>query len=250
MRHYKPVEIARELGISTSALRHYETWGWAPVPERSPSGYRLYTPVHLAYFRFLRAMFAGFGMKVTSEASRLIQAGDMNSAFWLINKEQAALHQEKTVADHTLSLLQNPTLLPIHPQKMKNHLNIGEAAALTGVQSSAIRHWEKEGLIKPDRDPENGYRIFNSVHIRQIMLIRTLRRTVYFLDHMKEVVHAVEHQSLDKAKKVAEEALASIHERSRRQFDGVYYMVELCKELGLMDRTLPKPQYGKDPLPE
>lgn len=27
MKHYRPIDIARELNISTSALRHYESWG-------------------------------------------------------------------------------------------------------------------------------------------------------------------------------------------------------------------------------
>ncbi|MEF3303427.1 TioE family transcriptional regulator [Paenibacillus sp. GYB003] len=235
MRHYKPIEIARQLHISTSALRHYESWGVVPIPERGANGYRLYTDVHLAYFRCLRAMFPGFGVSVTCTALRHVQNGDMDAALWLVNKEQAVLQQEKTAADHTLELLRNPDL-PVAPsKKQKNRMTIGEVADITGVQTSAIRHWEKEGLLAPERDPENGYRIFTPVHVRQILLIRTLRRTVYFLDQMKEIVHAVEHHSIEKAKKVAEDALLSIHRRNRRQFYGAYQLVELCKVLGLMD---------------
>ncbi|MBW7453014.1 MerR family transcriptional regulator, partial [Paenibacillus sepulcri] len=158
---------------------------------------------------------------------------DMDSAFWLVNKEQASLHHEKEVADQTLALLQDSELAILAGKKLKNRMNIGEAAALTDVQASAIRHWEKEGLLTPDRDPENGYRVFTSTHIRQILLIRTLRRTVYFLDNMREIVQAVEHHSMEKAKRVTEDALLSIHERNRRQIYGVHQLVELCKEAGL-----------------
>ncbi|MFD0713792.1 TioE family transcriptional regulator [Paenibacillus sp. GCM10027626] len=235
MRYYKPIEIARELHISTSALRHYESWGVIPAPARAANGYRLYTQVHLAFFRCLRAMFSGFGYTVAGKVLRHIQNADLDAAFWLVNHEQAVLHHEKTVADQTLSLLQNPEL-PFTPnKKLKNRMTIGEAAALTDVQASAIRHWEKEGLIRPERDPENGYRIFTPVHIRQILLIRTLRRTVYFLENMKEIVQAVEQHSMEKAKKVTVEALSSIHERNRKQFYGVHQLVELCKEVGLIE---------------
>lgn len=235
MRYYKPIEIARELRISTSALRHYESWGVIPRPERAANGYRLYTHVHLAYFRCLRAMFSGFGYAVACKVLLHIQDADMDAAFWLVNHEQTSLNQEKVVADQTLTLLQNPDL-PLAPnKKLKNYMTIGEVADLTDVQPSAIRHWEKEGLIQPERNPENGYRMFSPMHVRQILLIRTLRRTVYFLENMKDIVQAVEHQSIEKAKQVTVEALSSIHERNRKQFYGVHQLVELCKVVGLID---------------
>lgn len=234
MQYYKPIEIARELNISTSALRHYESWGVVPAPERAANGYRLYTQIHMAYFRCLRAMFPGFGVTITCKVLNHIQKNDFDTAFWLINKEQADLQHEKVVANQTLALLQNPEI-PVHTnQKMKNRMTIGEAAAFTDVQASAIRHWEKEGLLSPERNPDNGYRIFTPMHIRQILLIRTLRRTVYYLENMKEIVWAVEHQDIEKAKEVTENALISIHERNRQQFNGVHQLVELCKIVEFM----------------
>ncbi|MBB6669092.1 TioE family transcriptional regulator [Cohnella nanjingensis] len=236
MRYYKPIEIARALNISTSALRHYESWDIVPIPERGENGYRLYTHVHLAYFRCLRALFAGFGVSVASQVLRLLRDSDLDAALWLVNREQAQLHHEKQVADQTLALLRDPEL-PLAPnKKLKSRMSIGEVAALTDVQASAIRHWEKEGLLRPDRDPENGYRLFTPTHVRQILLIRTLRRTVYFLDRMKEIVQSVDHHSFEKARKVYEDALLSIHERNRRQYEGAYQMVELCRTIGLWQR--------------
>ncbi|GAA0362041.1 TioE family transcriptional regulator [Bacillus horti] len=239
MRYYKPIEIARELHISTSALRHYESWGVVPAPDRAPNGYRLYTKVHLAYFRCLRAMFAGFGVALTCDVLRHIQNRDVDTAFWLVNKEQAVLQQEKVVADQTLALLQDPDVPVSASKRLKSQMNIGEVAKIADVQPSAIRHWEKEGLIIPERDPENGYRLFTPMHIRQILLIRTLRKTVYFLENMKEIVQAVEHHSLEKAKKVTENALVSIHERNRQQLYGIHQLIELCKEIELIDRLIP-----------
>ncbi|MDP4095392.1 TioE family transcriptional regulator [Paenibacillus sp. P96] len=234
MRYYKPIEIARELGVSTSALRHYESWGVIPAPERAANGYRLYTRVHLAYFRCLRVMFAGFDVAVACDVLRHIQKGDVDAAFWLVTKEQAKLQNEKAVADRTLALLQNSELPLVIDKKIKNHMTIGEAATLTDVPASAIRYWEKEGLLSPERNPENGYRMFTPLHIRQILLIHTLRKTIYFLENIKDIVQAMEYQDMDRATRVVENALEIIHERNRRQLYAIHQLVELCKEDGLI----------------
>ncbi|WP_042160772.1 TioE family transcriptional regulator [Paenibacillus gorillae] len=234
MAYFKPNEIAQELGISTSALRHYESWGVVPSPERGANGYRLYTEVHFAYFRCLRAMFPGYGVALTCEVLRKIQNSEPEAAFWLVNREQAVLQQEKIAADQTLELLQNLEIPALSNKKLKSHMSIGEAAEFTGVTASAIRHWEKEGLLIPDRDQDNGYRQFTPLHIRKILLISTLRKTVYFLQTMKDIVDALDNQSLEQARKVTENAIQSIHERIRHQFRGVHRLVELCQLLKLL----------------
>ncbi|MFB9274314.1 TioE family transcriptional regulator [Cohnella cellulosilytica] len=234
MRYYKPIEIARQLHISTSALRHYESWGVVPAPERADNGYRLYTEVHLAYFRCLRAMFPGFGVKATCDVLKMIQDGRTDKAFWKINKEQALLQQEKQAADQTLELLHPIEAAQMTNPKAKKRMTIGEVARLAGVAASAIRHWEKEGLLVPERDPENGYRVFTPQHLRKILLIRTLRSTIYFLKSMKEIVHALDHHSLEHAKKVTEEAIRSIDDRNRNQLLGIHRLIELCGVLELV----------------
>lgn len=234
MPFYKPKEIADELGISTSALRHYESWGVVPAPERSANGYRLYTQVHLAYFRCLRAMFPGFGYAVTYEVLRHVQNGELDAALWLVNAEQVKLMQEKKTADETLAMLENPELPIENQKKLKPVMTIGEVAEATHVEPSAIRHWEKEGVLTPDRNPENGYRLYTPKHVRQVLLIRSLRTTVFFLDKIKEIVQVVENQSIDHARKLLKQALAGIHQRNRRQYIGIQKLMELCIEVGLM----------------
>ncbi len=230
MSSYKPIEIARMLGISTSALRHYESWGVVPTPTRAPNGYRLYTDIHLAYFRCLRAMFPGFGVQLSCEALRRVQRGETDDAFWMVNEAQARLRQEKLAAEQTLELLHPLEHEPADlPKARKKRMTIGDAAKLAGVAASAIRHWEKEGLISPDRDPESGYRVFTSGHLCKIRLIRTLRSTVYFLNSMKEIVHALDHQSPEHARKLTEDAIRNLDARLRHQLQGIRRLIELCE---------------------
>ena len=53
---------------------------------------------------------------------------------------------------------------------------IHEVAALLNISTDAIRLYEKEGLVTPTRNPENGYRYYNTEQIHRIMGICLYRR--------------------------------------------------------------------------
>ncbi|MFD2831128.1 MerR family DNA-binding transcriptional regulator [Corticicoccus populi] len=89
------IEIAKKLNISTSALKHYESWGLVPKVEREKNGYRIYTSEHEAYFQCIRALNAGFGMDLVKKVIPLIINGKIHDALWLINKAQVDLYTEK-----------------------------------------------------------------------------------------------------------------------------------------------------------
>lgn len=48
-------EVARKVGVATSAIRFYEESGLLPEPERTPSGYRDYDPAVIDRLAFVRA---------------------------------------------------------------------------------------------------------------------------------------------------------------------------------------------------
>ncbi|MXQ53392.1 MerR family transcriptional regulator [Shimazuella alba] len=231
--YYKPKEIAEALDVSTSALRHYESWGIVPAPARTKRGYRLYTEVHFAYFRCIRAMYPSFDMRVISKILLHIQQGEIDAAFWIVNEEQARLHQEKVSAEQTLAMFYNPDLTKMNV-KRKEKMTIGEVAKLANVSTSAIRHWEKERLIEPNRDPVNGYRVYTQNHLRQISLICAFRNSVYGLESMRKVVQSVEFHTVYKAKRVLRDALESINLRNQSRFHGIHELYNLCKVTGLL----------------
>ena len=47
--------LAQQAGLSTKTIRYYETIGVLPAPERTPSGYRDYTPETSERLRFIRS---------------------------------------------------------------------------------------------------------------------------------------------------------------------------------------------------
>ena len=232
----RPIDIANKLGISTSALRHYESWGIVPPVERAANGYRIYTEEHVAYFACIRAMAPGYGIQLASRVMLLLQRREAEEALWIVNEAQAALHQEKNIAEQTMRILDNKELddIELKLPKKRKLLSIGEVAEQTGVPASAIRHWEKEGLLTPPRDQDNGYRRFSPAQVRQVLLIRTLRIAIYSLDTVKQVMKQLDENNVENARKIVKESLFYLSQRNHDQIRGAHYLYALCKLLGLL----------------
>ncbi len=54
------------------------------------------------------------------------------------------------------------------------HYNISTAAKMLGISVRMLREYEKDGLIKPYRNPSNGYRLFSNEDLQWIRCIREL----------------------------------------------------------------------------
>ncbi|WP_308637096.1 MerR family transcriptional regulator [Paenibacillus silvisoli] len=217
----KGIEIAKKLNISTSALRHYEAWGLVPYVERAANGYRIYTKEHEAYFQCIRAMYAGFGMDLIREVLPRIIRGEKLDALWLINKAQVKLHAEKETVQRTVDMLDLKELNDLPKYRNKESFTIGEVAEEANVSASAIRHWEKEGLIKPERQQESGFRIYSPSDIRKVLIIRTVQRVVYSLDTVREVLSELDKHNVAQAKEIALKSLQYIDHALVEQVRGI-----------------------------
>lgn len=225
----RPADIANRLGISTSALRYYEEWGIVPTVERGENGYRRYTQRHVAYFECVRAMSPGFGMDATKAVMRCLVAGKTDEALWRVSAEQASLHARKQMADQTIQVLDTDALDPVDRRGRPKRMTIGEASAKTSIPASAIRHWEKMGLVEPERDPDNGYRYFGPAQIRRILIIGTLRSAVWSLETIREVIRELDHHNVEQARRIAREALRFLSELNRCQMRGIHYLHRLIE---------------------
>ena len=74
----KSGQLARECGISTDTLRHYEQIGVLPRPKRTASGYRQYPPEAVQRVRLVRrALEIGFTLE---ELARILKVRDSGGA--------------------------------------------------------------------------------------------------------------------------------------------------------------------------
>src|SRR5512141_2198543 len=54
-------------------------------------------------------------------------------------------------------------------------LNIGEAAAATGVSAKTIRHYEAVGLLPPAKRTDSGYRTYTDADVHALRFVRQAR---------------------------------------------------------------------------
>lgn len=67
-------------------------------------------------------------------------------------------------------------------------MNIKQAEQQSGVPRQNIRFYEKEGLLRPARNPENDYRDYSADDVRTLKLIRTLRMLDMPLPEIRKVL--------------------------------------------------------------
>lgn len=64
-------------------------------------------------------------------------------------------------------------------------MKINQVAELVGITSKNIRFYEDQGLIKPDRDPTNGYREYSLKDVDQLNRIKLLRQLGLSCDNIR-----------------------------------------------------------------
>jgi len=227
----KPIDISRKLNISTSALRHYESWGIVPKAERRENGYRMYTDEHVAYFECIRAMQAGFGMEVVRTIMPLIMQKNEREALWIVNGVQVSLHNEKQQAELALQALEKEEQKELSTRYHKKWYTIGETAKTIDVPSSTLRHWEKEGLITPERSFESGYRMYSPSDLRKLLIIRTLQSSVYSLETVREAMEEVDQHNSKNAIKVLKDSLIHMDNLIKERLRGFYYLYQLLEKV-------------------
>ncbi|NEW40444.1 MerR family transcriptional regulator [Nocardia cyriacigeorgica] len=188
----RPIDLAREHGLSAQAIRNYDDAGILPLTERSETGYRRYTPLHAQALRAFLALRGGHGHQRALEIMRAVNRGDTESAFRLIDSAHVALLDERHTRTEVAAALgalstTTPTPVPGRP------LTVGELARRIGVHPATLRTWESEGILHPERDRATGYRAFGPDNVRDAEIARQLRQGGYqlsqvaqFLDRLRE----------------------------------------------------------------
>ncbi|MFC5402657.1 MerR family transcriptional regulator [Cohnella soli] len=224
------IEIAKKLNISTSALRHYESWGIVPKVERSANGYRIYTEEHEAYFQCIRALIPGFGAGFVREVMPRIMKGEKLEVLWLMNKTFVDLHLEKETVQKTAEMLDLKELANLPKRFDKELFTIGEVARIANISASSIRHWEKEGLIRPERHHESGFRVYSPANIRKVLIIRTVQKVAYSLDSVRNVLAELDKNNVSQAKEIVLESLQYIDQTLVERVRGASYLHSLLEK--------------------
>lgn len=182
-RYLRTTDVARGAGVHPNTVRLYETLGFLPPIPRTPSGYRLYTEMHLEQMRLARLVLHGVwaGRPIRRSGIALIKlgaTGDLEATLALAHEHLAIVHAEQAQAEAAATFLEQwaQGLVPAAPT---NCLNIGQVARLLAISTDMVRDWERNGLIEVPRNPENRYRCYGPLEIGRLRVIRLLRQSGY-----------------------------------------------------------------------
>lgn len=183
----RPVDLAREHGLSTQAVRNYEDAGILPAAGRTVHGYRTYTPLHARALDAFLALVPGHGHRTATAIMQAVNRGAVEDALRFVDESHGQLLDDRGTLQAVEAALRD--LAPV-PQE-RGDTFIGPLARRLGVRPATLRKWEKAGLVLPHRDPRTGYRVYSAADVRDVRLAHQLRRGGYPLERIAPLIAQV-----------------------------------------------------------
>ena len=185
----RPVDLARATGLSTQAIRNYETEGVLPPSRRLVSGHRRYTPIHVEALRAFLTLTRAVGRPRAVAIMRPVADRDLSTALMELDHVHAQLLADRHTVDALAARLaevgqnDSPTLIET--------LTPIELARRIGVTTTTLRAWEKAGILQPRREQGTGRRHYRDDDVRDAELAHLLRRAGHGLSEIAETIKAV-----------------------------------------------------------
>jgi DNA-binding transcriptional MerR regulator len=172
----RPIDLAREHGLSTQAVRNYEEAGLLPPAARTASGYRRYSQRHALALDAFLALVPGHGHPAARAIMVAVNADRLDDALDLIDRSHAELVSARGIIDAVETTLRDITVQSWDGAPV----SIGPLAHQLGLQPATLRRWEQDGLLRPCRDHQ-GHRVYLAGDVRDAHLIGQLRRAGHLI---------------------------------------------------------------------
>jgi DNA-binding transcriptional MerR regulator len=165
-----------------NTVRLYEQWGFLRPLPRSAGGYRLFMQKDVDQMLLARtALHGGWpGRDVRDSAIALVRraaSGDLPTALCQARQHLELVRAERKQAEDVVVLLQRwahrADIPAVEPPRY-----IGSVAREIGLSPDSLRGWERDGLLRVPRD-KRGYRIYGTVEVERLRVIRLLLRSGY-----------------------------------------------------------------------
>ncbi|ALM53840.1 MerR family transcriptional regulator [Halomonas huangheensis] len=72
-------------------------------------------------------------------------------------------------------------------------MKVSELARAARVTAETVRHYTREGLLLPTRDPENGYHIYATGDLERLCFIQRARHLGFSLNEIGEILEHADH---------------------------------------------------------
>ena len=199
MNTYRTVDLARMFGVHVNTVRLYERYGLIPKAERTQSGYRIFTELHVEQFKLARAALRVEVLQngLRKQAVTIIKAsasGDFETALKLTQHYRDQVEQEIKHAEEAVGICTRLLAGSKDPCTGNNGEQTvytrKEAAGILGVTIDTLRNWELNGLFTVKRS-QNGYRIYSQEDLQRLKIIRSLRCANYSLSAILRMLRAL-----------------------------------------------------------
>jgi DNA-binding transcriptional MerR regulator len=72
-------------------------------------------------------------------------------------------------------------------------MKVSELANLAGVTAETVRHYTREGLLHPERHPENGYQLFSQHDLERLRFIQRARTLGFGVAEIRDILAHADH---------------------------------------------------------
>lgn len=172
-------QLGRRVGYSTQQVRDLERLQILPPAARASNGYRRYGERHEVALRAYRALADAIGPVPARRLMPELRNGSAADAAARIDDLHADLAAERARVKEALRGLASAVDESGDLFESPDAMAIGELASALDVRASALRHWEREGLIHPARHGTAEARSFGATAITEARIVAALRAGGY-----------------------------------------------------------------------
>lgn len=188
-------QLGRLVDYSTQQVRDLERLGVIPVAERSANGYRRYAGRHVVALRAYRALATALGPVPARRLMPTLLEGTIADAAERIDGIHAGLASERTRVKEALRGLAVAVREAADVFDDDDAMTISELAHALDVRPSALRHWEREGLVHPLRSAASATRIYGARAITEARIVAALRAGGYGIPEIARILEQLRGQA-------------------------------------------------------
>lgn len=209
--------LAAAAGYSPQQVRDLERLGVIPPAIRQPNGYRRFGPEHVTALRAYRLLAIAVGPVIarnTMREARDLPYYEAISRVVALHVDLARSRDDTIAAVRALDGIVEEDAYAAAPTAADS-MSITELAAALGVRSSALRFWEQQGLVTPERVTALGARSYPLAAIRDARIVAALRAGGYRIPAVQTVMESIRTAGdTDVARDLLHERLRTIATRS------------------------------------
>ncbi|MGV1005942.1 MAG: MerR family transcriptional regulator [Candidatus Nanopelagicales bacterium] len=213
---YTTSRLAAASGYSVQQVRDLERLGVIPPATRQPNGYRRFGPAHLTglhAYRQLAVAVDPVNARITMTEARQLPYDEAIARVVALHVDLARARDDTISALRALDSIVEEDRSIATPTSA-DAMSITELAAALGVRSSALRFWEQQGLLAPERTTRLGTRSYPVAAIRDARIVAALRAGGYRIPAVQAVIGSLRSLNPGNARHALQERLRTIATRS------------------------------------